>query len=215
MRIFYGNVSGLTEEVRRDGMAFLTAERRQRVESCVREEDRRRCFGAGLLLWYGLYVCGIPLDEVTVQRGRDGKPYLMGYPDFQYNLSHAGDYVAVVFDEKAVGIDIEQDSRCREQIAKRFWMPEEYAYLMEAEEQAEREERFGRIWTRKESYIKATGAGMRQGLDTFCVLKEQEADWHFRTYRIEEGYQISVCSREIVTAEQPVRLDLKKICNIP
>lgn len=215
MRIFYGNVSGLTEQVRRDGMVFLTAERRQRVESCVREEDRRRCFGAGLLLYYGLHICGIPFDEITVQRGRDGKPYLMEYPDFQYNLSHAGDYVAAVFDGKAVGIDIEQDSRCREQIAKRFWMPEEYAYLMEAGEQAEREERFGRIWTRKESYIKATGAGMRQGLDTFCVLKEQEADWHFRTYRIEEGYQISVCSREKVTVEQPERLDLEKICNIP
>ena len=215
MRIFYGNVGGLTEQVRREYRKFLTAERRQNVESCVREADKRRCFGAGLLLWYGLHICGIPFDEVTVQRGRDGKPYLMEYPDFQYNLSHAGDYVAAVFDEKAVGIDIEQDSRCREQIAKRFWMPEEYAYLMEAEAQAEREERFGRIWTRKESYIKATGAGMRQGLDTFCALKEQEGDWHFRTYRIEEGYQISVCSRAKVTVEQPERLDLKKICNIP
>lgn len=214
MRIFYGNVSGLTEQVRSGGMELLTAERRQKLEGCMREEDRRRCFGAGLLFWYGLHSYGISFDKVTVQRGSDGKPYLKEYPDFQYNLSHAGDYVAAVFDERTVGIDIEQDVRYNEKIAKRFWMPEEYHYLMEAEEQSEREARFGRIWTRKESYIKANGTGMRQGLDTFCVLSEQEKGWYFRTYCVEDGYHISVCGREKNMPKQPERLDFRNICKI-
>lgn len=75
-------------------------------------------------------------------------------PGVHFNLSHAGDYAAAVFDEGEVGIDVEQVRRVNVNVMRRQFTAEENAYLL-SEPDA-----FLRLWTRKESYCKAVGEGL-------------------------------------------------------
>lgn len=86
-----------------------------------------------------------------------------------FNLSHAGDYAAAVFDEGEVGIDVEQVRRVNVNVMRRQFTAEENAYLL-SEPDA-----FLRLWTRKESYCKAVGEGLHLPLSSFDVLEDQVA----------------------------------------
>jgi 4'-phosphopantetheinyl transferase len=95
----------------------------------------------------------------------DGKPEWRGGPRF--NLSHSGDFVAIALcDGAEVGIDLERvvERRDLHGLARRFFAPEEAADVEKLGLRA-----FYEIWTRKEAYAKALGAGVRLGFSTFAA----------------------------------------------
>jgi 4'-phosphopantetheinyl transferase len=103
--------------------------------------------------------------------GRHGKPYLIGAEALSFNLSHSHDLAALaVASGMVLGVDVE---RCRALtdrdglIGRFFSTDEQAAYL--ALPEAERDEGFFRLWTRKEAYIKALGEGLSCPLDSFTV----------------------------------------------
>ena len=93
---------------------------------------------------------------------------MQGYPLY-VNLSHSGEMAAAVLADFEVGIDIQEQQNPPEGVAKRFFSKEEQAWLEKTAE--EKGERFFRIWTLKESYIKTTGLGMRTPLTEFDVTR--------------------------------------------
>lgn len=100
-----------------------------------------------------------------------GKPLLQqpNQPATHFNLSHSGERAAVAVCRTAqVGIDIERVRDVRDGLARRFFAADEVAKL-EALQGDERREAFFRCWTRKEAFLKATGEGIRRGLDSFSV----------------------------------------------
>lgn len=192
---------------------FLPAGRRKRLERYQRREDRLRGLGAGLLLEYGLREQGFSLLEKTpgkrmvcVENGAYGKPYLKEAENCFFNLSHAGDYAAAVFAAYEVGIDIERIRRAKDAVARRFFTAEEYAYLEGLEPAASdvngaagtlKDCAFTRMWTRKESYIKAVGEGMHLPLAGFSVLEDRisgERHFYLQSWEEPKGYMLSVCA---------------------
>jgi 4'-phosphopantetheinyl transferase len=99
------------------------------------------------------------------QTDRYGKPYLAGFPTFQYNLSHTRNAIAVAFSEHSVGVDIEKVKRCNLDIAKRFFCQKELAYIQSNIKCIE--SRFYQIWTKKEAYVKWIGKGLSNPLSSF------------------------------------------------
>lgn len=99
-----------------------------------------------------------------------GKPYLRTprtAPHF--NLSHSGDAAALAVCRTAeVGIDIERLRPVRDGLAERYFSMAE-AEALAALPEAARLMGFFRCWTRKEAFLKATGEGIRRGLDSFRV----------------------------------------------
>ena len=107
-----------------------------------------------------------------------GKPHLEadgGREPLSFNLSHSrGRALVAVAPRGEVGVDVERFRRDLpiERLAARFFSPREIAALRSTTE-ALRHAAFFACWTRKEAFVKATGAGIfRQPLQSFAVSVE-------------------------------------------
>lgn len=96
----------------------------------------------------------------TVEKGRHGKPYLKGMEQYQYNISNTEGMVVCALSDVSVGVDVERKKPFRESILRKCASPLEKEYILSGADKAQQEERFFRLWTLKESYIKMTGEGM-------------------------------------------------------
>jgi 4'-phosphopantetheinyl transferase len=144
--------------------------RRENILRYKFKEDRIRSLGVGLLLLHILKKHG--KENSKIKFNEFGKLYITD-DEFQFNLSHSGNYAVCSFGLGSNGVDIEQYQKCDYDIAKSFFDQREYALIKEVGDTM-----FTRIWTLKESYIKAVGKGLSIPLDSFyvCPGKSKELD---------------------------------------
>ncbi len=144
--------------------------RQVRADRCRFFADKVRCVTGEALLRYALSCRGIP-GVYRVDTGPHGKPFLPEVPDLQYSLSHSGRWAALAWGSTPVGLDIETIApRPRaEALARRRFAPAELSYLLDAPE-PERLQRFYRLWTAKEAYVKYLGTGLTRPLSSFSVM---------------------------------------------
>ena len=111
-----------------------------------------------------------PPDRLEFTRGIHDKP-AMKDAAFHFNMSHSGSLlVCAVTAACELGVDVERIRPMpdAEAIANRFFSPAEAARLMSLPE-SKRDAAFFRCWTRKESFLKATGDGLTRSLSSFEV----------------------------------------------
>ncbi len=154
---------------RLDWSRWVDAERMAAAARWMRREDRARSIGAGLLLAVALrrrHPDG-PFPP-RIETGPHGKPFLPEWPDVHFNLSHSGKWAVCATAGHPVGVDIEQVSRSREDVARRFFSPEENRFLSGLSP-ARWAEAFCEIWVLKESYIKTRGEGLFESMGQLHV----------------------------------------------
>lgn len=182
--------------------AGLSRNRQEKIRAMKMPGAKRLSLGAGLLLAHGLEQLGIREQQAVLEYRKNGKPYLKDYPEIYFNLSHSGTMAMAVFGDVEVGCDIEQVGRNREQVAKRFFTPEEQAYLHRAGEGEAWAKAFCRVWTMKEAFLKVTGEGARIPLTDFSIhletdpvtvfWKGQKQPFDFFEISV-PGYQCTIC----------------------
>jgi 4'-phosphopantetheinyl transferase len=125
--------------------------------------------GARLMLGKAL---GVAPSSVRIHRGEQGKP-LLEDPGLHFSLAHVRGAVAVALARRPVGIDIERKAALPDllAVAAIAFAPESRKALDAVEGEA-RTEMFYRFWTLGEAFIKATGLGVSQGLDSFCFTED-------------------------------------------
>lgn len=198
----------------------MLPKRKKAIDSFRQKEDRLRSLAAGILRRQGLLELGIREEEEVFLCNAHGKEYLQGKAEVQFNLSHAGNYAVAAFGKKELGIDMEQKDRGNLRAAARFFTKKEQEYLQEISEEKRKREETVRLWTRKESFVKAIGAGLFFGIQNVETSdgKQPEilAKGSFPTYFFHEyefpGYWITVCAQEAETEKKMrwVEIDGKK-----
>jgi phosphopantetheinyl transferase (holo-ACP synthase) len=135
--------------------------------------DQRRASARANLLSevVGNYGLGAELDRTCRLCGHPdhGKPHLVGAPDFDLSLAHAGPTMAVAIGRgRTVGVDVETMDRLRFDLrsARGVFTPPESAVL--AKEPDWRLPTLA-LWTRKEAVVKAIGRGLAHPLDRVTV----------------------------------------------
>lgn len=175
-------------------LSRVEPERQARVRARGGSDDALRCLAAGLLLSEAFGA------GARIVRNAHGKPCVPGGRPF--SLSHAGDYAVLALSSEAVGVDVERVRPVDwERLSARFFHPDEHALLLESRAPLVS---FFRIWTLKESYLKAEGVGFSRSPAHFCILPEPDGSarpafdspYRFRSLDAFEGYCLSVCSRE-------------------
>ncbi len=149
----------------------LSQEERDRGNRLVKTEHRCRFLisHAILRLILSRYL-GQPPNDIQLQKGPHGKPYLEDQP-LQFNMTHSNDIALYAITACAdIGIDVEYVKRKHrmDALVKRFFSKREYQEYQSFPE-GERHLAFYRAWTRKEAYLKATGLGLSYPLDHFDV----------------------------------------------
>ena len=157
----------------------------------------RQSMGARLLLCRVLaeQYPAIPLPPEMIEN-QNGKPYLAQGGIF-FNLSHSGDYAALVLSDEEAGIDIEKLEPPKIAVAKRFFSKPEYDWL------ARHPMNFYDLWVLKESYVKALGTGLATPLSSFSIVAGDEITltgdnrgaFGFYLFNQPEGYRLAVCKR--------------------
>ncbi len=157
---------------------YLSYTRLRKAEAFRKKDDRARSLCAGLALDACLRTVGLSEPEVTVGTAEHGKPLLLSHPQWHFNLSHSGDWAVCALDDEPIGIDIEQYREVDvENLSTRCY----------GADAAQTSDEFLQAWTRQESYVKATGAGLAD------MRKAPGPTWHFRSYLL-PGYSLTVCS---------------------
>jgi 4'-phosphopantetheinyl transferase len=114
---------------------------------------------------------------LNFRRDPEGKRQLDDYTDVRFNLSHSGERaVLAVTNGREVGIDLEEEHQLEVlAFARLFFSPGERLAL-ELTPPLQRLHAFFKVWTRKESFIKAIGSGLSFPLDGFHVSLDDDAD---------------------------------------
>ena len=126
----------------------------------------------GLTRWLFGQDLGLPPASVEVATGPHGKPRVIvpdGSRALCFNVSYATAHLALALTRDEVGVDLEtiRDLPDLQEVADRFFSPEEADEIRRAG--ADRCRSFFHAWTRKEALLKASGAGLSQPLDTWTV----------------------------------------------
>jgi len=194
--------------------ALLSEDEQKRAARFHFSRDRQRFVAARALLRMilGAYLA-CDGKELTFSYSEKEKPGLSGSyagRGIEFNVSHSGVVALLGFARgREIGVDVEQirtDFEA-EAIANRFFSPQEREQLS-AFPPAEKHAAFFRCWTRKEAYIKATGAGLSLPLSQFDVsIAEGDTDalhatrpdaaeaerWSLREVPAGPGYVAALC----------------------
>lgn len=204
LRLFCADVTELEDpELFRRLYRAVSASRRAKVDRIRSEAGRLQSLGAGALLEASLAELGVAAPQP--EEDAYGKPFLPGCERLCFNLSHSGTQVLCALSDRDVGCDVERIHTARLRLAARCFCPEEYEALLACDDETARDALFYRIWTLKESFVKAVGRGLSLPMNAFCILPgeagielRQSADT--RRYELRafcaEGYQYAFCSVE-------------------
>ena len=163
LRLVYLHTADLPAEV-----PELSAFRREKQEQCRTKQSLLRCMGAGVALDFALQTVGLREKDMVYALGTHGKPEFQNHPELHFNLSHSGAWVLCALADCAVGCDVEQIRPLKAAVAERFFAPQEMR-ILNAASASERELLFFRLWTLKESFVKASGEGLHRPFSSFSV----------------------------------------------
>lgn len=189
----------LRREDLRGRLPQFDEERRKRIERLRFEKDKIASLLTQCLLHTALEdALGQKLPPLTFSYNAYGKPIIPAL-SCDFSVSHTDGCVAVAVAREAVGIDVERVKNARDELAARFFHPQERQWMAR---QADRTRAFYEIWTRKEAYLKMCGTGLHTPLQSFSTLA---CAAHVTSVQL-PAHTLSICSsREIPLRE--VHLD--------
>ncbi len=200
------NINDFDEQQYAEMYRAANEERRARADRFRYEDDRRRCLCADMLARRMLAdASGKAPAEIAFTIGHKGKP--SANVPLYFNVSHSGQYVLCAVSDKPLGVDIEQVKPFRAGLVGRYFTEEEAAYIWGGDPLPAAEsvcdpgicERFYRVWTAKEAYVKMTGTGISTDLTAVCYDRQKHTVCGntLITPNAPEGYVISILKSDL------------------
>ncbi len=208
-------------------LSSVSEERRAQASRFIHLADAYRSVLGEVLTRVKLSkLTGLGHGEITFTRNKYGKPALTHDANVQFNVSHSGDWIALIAGGKdEIGVDVEKIAPIDLQIAERFFSPQENTYLA-AQPADQQLNTFYRLWTLKESYIKAIGMGLSMPLSSFAILphvqQHGEPVWRcnqdgqivrhrFYSHPLDEKHMFAACTAEGDLPSHPEIVTLESI----
>lgn len=171
------------------GIIYLYAGKIEDWTKDWKEEKNRESICGRLLLLRGLQELGydqlFPKNKdpeqllealaASLEKGPYGKPYLTGYPEIHFNISHSGGWAVCALASMPCGVDIQERRSIRSRrMVERTMNAREQRQIQEAEDGTGE---FIKLWTYKESCIKLSGEGFHQDMKTLKPPARHQFFW--------------------------------------
>lgn len=217
------NLETVVPDWQKNGRHYLSTDEEERAAKFKRGMDdyiNTRIFMRDILAQY----TDKKPQAIIFDKNPYGKPFIRN-SDTQFNLSHSKQWaVLAVGIDCELGVDVEStsDRHSTLSIAQNYFHADEIAQLEKFTLETEQQEYFFRLWTLKESFVKALGTGISTGLDkmNFSIHDNQKIaanfspdlqlknlqDWQFFQYELHEASVKNWCA---VAVRSPQLIQLK------
>lgn len=139
------------------------------------------------------------ITEYSIGRTSHGKPFLQSHPHIRINLSHCKGMAVCAAGDAALGVDCEGVRGLREGVVRRVCTSAE-ADMLRCSLSPDLD--FTRLWTLKESFVKAVGRGVSYPMRNAEFLMDGSdirtniTGASFCQYVFADRYVLSLCSAE-------------------
>lgn len=152
-------------------------------------EDRERfVIGRGVLKHLSALYVNLAPELIEIISGQNKKPIIKGYGHLHFNISHSKDCIVFAFSNSGIGIDVEyiNEDFNYKPIIKNCFTNNEIQYIEESDKPVKA---FFKLWTRKESLLKAAGKGLIDDMNKLECLEQtcvsEMAGLRYDNYRID------------------------------
>lgn len=143
---------------------------------------------------------GFREKDVRFIYGQYGKPYIRD-GGIYFNLSHSGEYAVCAVSDREVGIDIQLKGDLKMNVARRYFTENECKHILAQPDSTKATDMFYRLWSLKESFVKAIGTGTNLPFDSFEIVPGEKAEvihnYNKKQYEFVErdvdNYKLAVC----------------------
>ncbi len=90
-------------------LRFVDAEKQKRIDRLKIKADKDLTLTGDILAKYCIAkVFGINFGDIRLRIGEFGKPYITGFSNVHFNISHSGNVVVCAVCDKPIGVDIQK-----------------------------------------------------------------------------------------------------------
>ena len=187
-------------------LRFASEARRESVSRFRASADQNRSLWAELFArWRAAQTVGAHPSEIALGHDEKGAPVCHG-AKLSLSLSHSGPYIAVAVGDAPVGADVERKRKAPSGVAKRWFCPEENAFLQSLSEESY-PSAFFRLWTVKEAALKYTREGLSGGLETIDALRLLGS--------AKNGADDALAAQNFALPKEAVAAVVAQRCNLP
>jgi len=198
---------GIDEALFNASLGCVDANKRYRINAFRRREDAENALMADLLARFAASASlNMKMRDIKFSYTHRGKPFIEEQNRFFFNLSHSRGLVLCAAGRSELGIDVEYMDEIDPFFPCNFLSGEEYARML-ALSPPLRQAHFYRLWTVKESFVKAKGEGLFIPLDSMSVEINSDlsvgfksitgcSGYCFRIYEPAENFTAALCCRE-------------------
>ena len=198
---------GLDDRTFHEWSGMVSEERLNALSRFVFRADAERSLAGEILARAALSTAAaIAPSAIGFGRGPNGKPFAMtrrGEPLPEFNVSHSGRLVACTVSPRPVGVDVEKFFSPDDALLQRVCSGGESRFVRASGDLLSAA--FTLIWTLKESYLKALGTGLCDGLpgvDLSPFLTSDPAatlefsfNAHFFRAFLHKEHAVSICEK--------------------
>ena len=156
-------------------LKYFSDERVKKILRYKFNPDRNRTVWAELLAKKLISErTGKNINEIKIFRDMNGRPYCEEKEIF-FSLSHSGEWIACSIGNFCNGVDVEiLDRKFDFNIAKKFFLPNEYEKIKNFIHEDEQRKKFFEYWTLKESCLKCLNLREWTGVDCEKLLSSND-----------------------------------------
>lgn len=136
-------------------------------------------------------------ETLQIQYHTYHKPYFAEHPELHFNLSHCDGLAVCLLSSTECGVDAECRRQVRPGILRKVFTSEEQQLVLGS---FDPDLEFMKIWTLKESYVKAIGRGLAYPLREIAfskigaeIVSNQEHAEFYQTVLTDSEHVISLC----------------------
>lgn len=192
----------LSENIFEEFLLRLPIYHQKEIKDYVHRQSAQSSLLGKILLQYAFKQLNLNNSLANIKLTEKGKPYINETIDF--NISHSGNCVVCAITQQAkVGIDIEKHRLLKQDIATRYFTPQE---CNEIKNSYHAQSSFFDMWAIKESAIKCDGRGVEvlsqtyikdvetNGLQMEGLVICDNKEFYYRQIYFIESYSGAVCS---------------------